>query len=336
MTQTFEDRSNEAADDFNSDPPNIVQQAIIATGLWLEQVTGEKIAVGRAMLTLLGALGNGQDDTWVPEEWPSHWDDLGWTVGHVIKRGQDITDLMAFGKFGLPPLNANDFADVTQEGRIAAVGARVEELRGFFDSIPKAWADKTPYMAQELSRLEAILLAAEGRFKVDTGTGISAEHLSAMTGLSIRSVRNLIVPSSNSGLHPGEDGLIPADAATRWLADRTDYKSSLWLNREESGAMGQGADESYEIEGTAVFVPVAADNTLFDPISCRRNGSYQIGVKGDERTVEDYHDALSQLARMTKPSWRRPNPKGNWGIVRAQNWVRKSSTELEFPERNTK
>lgn len=46
-----------------------------------------------------------------------------------------------------------------------------------------------------------------------------------------------------------------------------------------------------------------------------------IGEKGSELTIENYDAALKALGDMETPRWRRPNPQGNWGIVRATGWV---------------
>lgn len=67
------------------------------------------------------------------------------------------------------------------------------------------------------------------------------------------------------------------------------------------------------------LVPVARDGTWFSP-ALRRAGGYTIGAKGEEQVVADYHQALAQLREMTVPRWRRPNPKGNWGIVAGVSW----------------
>ena len=59
----------------------------------------------------------------------------------------------------------------------------------------------------------------------------------------------------------------------------------------------------------------APDGTTFDPVFCRRAGGYWIGQKGAEIKVNDYSKALALLLAMSRPRWRRPNKKGNWGLV---------------------
>ncbi|HVX90646.1 MAG TPA: hypothetical protein VHC20_03340 [Candidatus Paceibacterota bacterium] len=66
-------------------------------------------------------------------------------------------------------------------------------------------------------------------------------------------------------------------------------------------------------------VPVASDGTKFLP-SLKRAGVYRIGAKGAEQVVETFEEALRILEKMNPPLWRRPNPQGNWGIVRGVAW----------------
>lgn len=73
------------------------------------------------------------------------------------------------------------------------------------------------------------------------------------------------------------------------------------------------------------FVPVAKDGTWFSPDLSR--GGYRIGPKGEEFVVADYMEAVRSLNGMTTPRWRRPNAKGNWGIVAGVAWL--SSRDLK-------
>lgn len=69
-----------------------------------------------------------------------------------------------------------------------------------------------------------------------------------------------------------------------------------------------------------INTPVAADGTFFGP-HLRRNGAFQVGDKGDERRITDYGEALAYLKSRRTARWRRPNRKGNWGIVTAVAWT---------------
>lgn len=67
-------------------------------------------------------------------------------------------------------------------------------------------------------------------------------------------------------------------------------------------------------------VPVAKDGSWFGP-HVGRGGVFQIGEKGAEIRVTGYETALAQLRTMSPPRWRRPNEKGNWGIVSGVDWI---------------
>ena len=75
-------------------------------------------------------------------------------------------------------------------------------------------------------------------------------------------------------------------------------------------------------------VPKAKDGSLFLP-ETRRGGGYQIGAKGSEVYVQSYYEALDLLRKMDAPRWRRPNAKGDWGIVTGVEWVWLNSCEDE-------
>lgn len=66
-------------------------------------------------------------------------------------------------------------------------------------------------------------------------------------------------------------------------------------------------------------VPVAADGTWFGP-HLLRAGQYTVGYKGDERRFDSFEASLRHLAGLDIPRWRRPNPKGSWGIVSGIRW----------------
>ncbi len=74
-------------------------------------------------------------------------------------------------------------------------------------------------------------------------------------------------------------------------------------------------------------MPQASDGTVFHPGLRRRNG-YMIGAKGAEQVIESYDEALISLSEMHEPRWRRPNPEGNWGIVKGISWVTLPRREL--------
>lgn len=75
-----------------------------------------------------------------------------------------------------------------------------------------------------------------------------------------------------------------------------------------------------DIQG-GILLPVARDGTIFCPETCSRNGTYTVGDKGDEQRFSNFSEALAYLKDMPVARWRRPNEKGNWGIVSAVDWI---------------
>lgn len=67
-------------------------------------------------------------------------------------------------------------------------------------------------------------------------------------------------------------------------------------------------------------IPYARDGSSFCRVGCNRNGYFAVGEKGSEQRFSNYSAALEYLKRMPTAKWRRPNPKGNWGIVSAIGW----------------
>lgn len=79
--------------------------------------------------------------------------------------------------------------------------------------------------------------------------------------------------------------------------------------------------ESAHLAGASIseLVPIAKDGSWFGP-HVARGGVFQIGEKGDEVRISGYQTALAELRAMDVPRWRRPNAKGNWGIVAGVRW----------------
>lgn len=67
-------------------------------------------------------------------------------------------------------------------------------------------------------------------------------------------------------------------------------------------------------------VPFARDDSWFCKEACSRSGHYTVGEKGFEQSFSSYESALNYLGKMATAKWRRPNAKGNWGIVSAVRW----------------
>jgi hypothetical protein len=120
------------------------------------------------------------------------------------------------------------------------------------------------------------------------------------------------------------DGRIPAADAQKWLQGRPEFWNSIW--KEQS--LVQYDDTRTSPLQQPAFVPVARDGTLFNP-GLQRAGSFTIGKRGEEEQVADFNAALDKLHRMPVAYWRRPNEKGNWGIVVADHWERVDATDFK-------
>jgi hypothetical protein len=119
------------------------------------------------------------------------------------------------------------------------------------------------------------------------------------------------------------NGKVPAREALDWLADRDAFFDSVWRTQ----TMGVAVEPDLQ---DPVFVPVAADGSVFHP-GLSRGAGYTVGRKGEERPIADYREALAELQRMPIPYWRRPNETGAWGTVRGQQWARMEMADLGLP-----
>jgi hypothetical protein len=307
---TYERRVQLFGEEYEDFAPSEIIHLIVATGTWLEGLILDSGAVNSAMLALATALfGEASFETksW-KEVWESEFDALD------LPLAQKLTSIYAFAHYGLCPVD-----NVSPDLRETEIGKLLVELRQFVSLVPPKWSP--------LNDIQSCILAAEGRFSIDTDKPVTPEQLAALAQLQIRSFKNLLMPSSGSGLREAENGMISADEARRWLATRSNFQSSLWQDgpsaTKAESASATNAEET-------IFVPVDSEGNWFDPVKCRRAGKYTIGSKGDERQISDFRDALHQLSQMKIPRWRRPNEHGNWGIVRAKDerWLRKTAAEL--------
>ncbi len=162
----------------------------------------------------------------------------------------------------------------------------------------------------------AIVDLAQARHTLDTGSGtLSPYSLATLAKLSVGRVQNLMA-GKDAVLTP-INGRIRVDEAAAWLANRHAFWPSIWQAPRQ---LLEAADK--------VRVPVAADGSIFHPALRRRNG-FMVGEKGAERIVATFDAALDALCSMPEPRWRRPNPQGNWGIVKGVGWTFKTLSELE-------
>lgn len=82
-------------------------------------------------------------------------------------------------------------------------------------------------------------------------------------------------------------------------------------------------------EESRLKLPIAKDGSFFCREACRRANGYTVGEKGTEQQFQDFEAALDYLRDMPVAKWRRPNQKGNWGIVTAIDWIELKAAEQQ-------
>ncbi len=200
----------------------------------------------------------------------------------------------------------------------------LDVARTIFDLLPNNWMRNEAQ--DEKEPLREVLLAAEGRFRLDTGEQLEVDQLISLSGLNPRTVKNAISKGGDAGISVGKDGLISNAETRRWLEGRKGFQWTVNVRPDSQGEKSSSGDTSNLMEQVE-FIPVANDGTEFRP-STRRDQGYQVGAKGSEEYIESYTDALATLQKMNVPRWRRPNENGNWGIVTCASWRRVSVAEL--------
>jgi hypothetical protein len=318
MASTYEQRQQEFAKRYEDFEHADIVRLVTATGNWLERLLLEPAAVHHAMTALYAAVAGEAASLNGDADWRELWESSSSDFG-LLRTSQYLVSLNAFAFWGLRPdfecFDGPADADLPVSiGRFVAVG------RALLDSVPEGWG--------AIGDVEKTVLAAEGRLRIDTGRGVKPEQLAALARVSLKTIKNLLTPSAGaSELSLDERGEIPAAPALRWLGSREDFKDSLWRSAPEGAPLNSKPTFSEHL-GEVLFVPVARDQSWFDPVRCKRAQGYTIGPKGHEIAVSDYREALERLTRMPVPHWRRPNEKGNWGIVTGVGWQRKPVSEI--------
>jgi hypothetical protein len=318
MSSVYEQRQQEFADNYEDFEHGDVVDLIIATGNWLERLLLEPDAVGRAMTALYAAVAPEPTSLNPDTDWRELWTDSSCDFS-LLRTSQYLVSLNAFAFWGLRP--ELEFFGIPAKGDLSEPIQRFVEIgKALLDAVPTGWG--------EVSEIKRTVLAAEARLRIDTDRGITPEQLAALARVSLKTIKNLLTPTGGSSeLSLNESGEIPPSPALRWLAARADFKASLWQSAPDGASLNSKLTLNEDL-GEVLFVPVARDQTWFDPVHCKRAGGYTIGAKGHEIVVSDYREALGKLARVSVPHWRRPNDKGNWGIVAGVGWQRKPASEL--------
>lgn len=238
--------------------------------------------------------------------WRDVIDDV-FAAGTVWPISDRLDHALLYGVYGVTP------ADIPLETRAEWIADLVDEVRKF-----AARSDVVQLGSGENAILRIANLASS-RYALDTGRGeVDVLSMSILGSVSEGRIRNLL--SGTSGpLERGPNGGISALSALAWLQKRKEFLRSIWSETEPAG---EDDDPTAKIEPEKVlFVPVARDGSFFNP-DLVRGGTYQIGAKGHEESFDTFNEALAALNTMAVPRWRRPNDKGNWGIVSGVAWQR--------------
>ena len=211
-----------------------------------------------------------------------------------------------YGLYGVTP------SDVPFERREGWVSALVQEVEKFSHAVE-------PNLQGAIARILNLVLS---RHAIDTADGqVDLSSLSLFGGVTEGRIRN-ILSSNDSGLEKVGQRVTAASAAA-WLKGRKEFFASIWQQPDE--VVPKAASTNFADD--VIFVPVAADGSLFHP-GLARGGKFMIGAKGEEVSHPTFEEALGALQKMATPRWRRPNDAGNWGIVSGRDWKRVERRQL--------
>ncbi len=230
-------------------------------------------------------------------------------AGTCLPIAQRLHDGLLYGLYGLTA------EDVPPEKRESWVSGLVDEINAFAsrsDVVALGGGDNAILNIAGLVR---------SRYALDTGVGEVDTHSMAILGdITEGRVRNLMSGES-SPLERGTGGGIVALSALSWLMKKKGFLRSIWRDAGTDLEAGSDASTPAPDPRRVIFVPVARDGSMFTP-DLKRNGTYQIGAKGEEENLASFEEALARLNAMPVPRWRRPNEKAIWGIVSGVSWQR--------------
>jgi len=219
------------------------------------------------------------------------------------------------------------------------VDAEIGALETVLEKMPRA---NPATLARPSSlTLRALCDIARARLAVDEGRQDAPPAGLAWLGkVSTKTILNML---SKRQLKSATSGTVEASSARTWLAQR-DWPRSCWREAIEVISTGLAAPfqeivdhgeqppestDTQEEPNEWVFVPRAADGTLFTP-NLKRTHGWTVGPRGNERPFGDYWRALTFLVQSARPCWRRPNELGAYNLVVGKDWVRVSRAELDL------
>ncbi|ORE97759.1 hypothetical protein [Aurantimonas sp. 22II-16-19i] len=286
--------------------PHDIAALVRACGRFLAEIGGEE-AANRGMTAYLTSLG---EQIRSEDAWAEDFDEsmpMDWPIGRVFMA------LNAYAHRGIATGRSK-----TPEEHEAFLEETLATAAGFMARAPlRAWE-------MENTDLENTFRLAQARWALDHDEPIEPAALAIFGGISEGRLRNLM-SGANRAMTPVE-GKIPAKEALDWLKGRDSFHPSVW--RTQGAYRDRDTPPVEEIvEDRVWFVPAAQDGTIFHP-GLERDGRFSVGAKGAEKQFPTFDEALDHLQRLALPAWRRPNPNGNWGIVRAVSWTRMTHHEM--------
>ena len=279
------------------------------------QAFGGKCAGRTAMHSLCQTVGVSiekepeiEDDDW---KWPDLSDD----DIRAFEIYRYLRALKAYGRYGLPI--SRFFLDkVNQSG--ANQEQLVNDLYDYFDEeFMIEWGERKEFREN--------IECATARFKIDYGPDdelISMEELEILSGVSKRTFKNFLVPSSKERLFVDEYGFVLVKDAKIWIGARRSYKESI--GSSEFDEKGPHRRDGHPVQRQVLFVPQSRDGHRFSKNDLKE-GTIRVSAEMD---FESYEAALEHLQYSVNPAWERRTRRGDWTTVTANSWVRITADEL--------
>lgn len=225
--------------------------------------------------------------------------------------GQLLTDLALYADYGIVGTPCRD-----TEQRRAILDEHVTMATRLLELAPEdLWSLKY----KDALRL---IRKAGARWKLDNGDPVNAVELALLSGKALQTIRNKLAGKPQEIV--GNQSRIDAPEALGWLTRVAGFKDSIWQSQDNPYWVDIHDEPLEEI----VFVPVAADGSVFHP-SLKKDDHFRIGGEGREEQVSGFDEALRKLQAEPTPQWRRPTKGGIWTRVRATGWQRMTTRDLQ-------
>jgi hypothetical protein len=287
---------------------NTLIDIVVRVGSLVAEIVGEEpAAAGFSQITR--SLGYDVAD---PAGWAEALQNQAITDAYCWPMGAKLHDLNAYAYYGIALNGARTAAE-----REALLREQIEAVTAFMDRVPfKAWGIQSGDAGQTMER-------ARARFALDTGEPIEAADLAHLGNVSERRIRNMM--AGKEKVFASDEGRVPAADALAWLAHRTEhFRPSRWRDQNTFEDLTPVAQEIED----AIFVPVAADGSVFHP-GLVRDGAFAVGRSKRESRHATYDEALAALQKLADPAWPRPTDRGTWTAVAAARWERRSRADLD-------